>query len=52
MSAEEWLPIPGYEGRYCVSNHGNVMSMNYMTNIYHIRSGKRWPHVPRVGKAG
>lgn len=27
---ENWLPIPGYEGRYCVSDQGNVMSMNFM----------------------
>lgn len=25
----EWLPIPGYVGRYAVSNRGEVMSMNY-----------------------
>ncbi len=30
MPTEKWLPIPGYEGRYCVSDHGNVMSMSYM----------------------
>ncbi len=29
MRPENWLPIPGYEGRYCVSDHGNVMSMDY-----------------------
>lgn len=27
---EQWLPIPGYEGKYCVSDQGNVMSMSYM----------------------
>lgn len=27
---ETWLPIPGYEGKYCVSDQGNVMSMSYM----------------------
>jgi hypothetical protein len=26
---ENWLPVVGYEGRYSVSDHGNVMSMNY-----------------------
>lgn len=24
-----WLPIPGFEGRYAVSDRGEVMSMNY-----------------------
>jgi len=27
--AKEWLPIPGFEGYYAVSNDGEVMSMNY-----------------------
>lgn len=26
---ENWLPVPGYEGLYSVSDLGNVMSMNY-----------------------
>lgn len=26
---EEWLPIEGFIGLYAVSNHGQVMSMNY-----------------------
>lgn len=30
MFQENWRPIPGYEGRYCVSDLGNVMSMSYM----------------------
>lgn len=30
MTSERWLAIPGYEGRYCVSDQGNVMSMDYM----------------------
>ena len=25
-SNERWLPVPGYEGLYEVSNHGNVWS--------------------------
>jgi len=29
MKPEKWLPIPGYEGRYSVSDQGDVMSMNY-----------------------
>lgn len=27
--SERWLAIPGYEGRYAVSDHGNVMSMDF-----------------------
>lgn len=27
MSAERWLPVPGYEGYYEVSDHGRVRSM-------------------------
>ena len=27
LKAEEWLPVVGYEDRYKVSNHGNVMSI-------------------------
>lgn len=26
---ENWLSIPGYEGRYCVSDQGNVMHMDF-----------------------
>lgn len=26
---EEWRDIPGYEGLYQVSDHGNVRSLNY-----------------------
>jgi hypothetical protein len=29
MPAENWLAIEGYEGRYAVSDQGNVMSMNF-----------------------
>ncbi len=29
MRPENWLPIPGYEGRYCVSDHGNVLHMDF-----------------------
>lgn len=29
MATEQWLPISGYEGRYAVSNFGNVMSMDF-----------------------
>lgn len=32
---EEWRPIPGYEGRYEVSNRGRVAALNFA------RSGKR-----------
>ncbi len=27
--SETWLPVVGFEGRYSVSDLGNVMSMNY-----------------------
>ena len=27
MTVEQWLPIPGYEGRYVVSDHGRVKSV-------------------------
>lgn len=26
---KEWMPVPGYEGVYAVSNDGDVMSMSY-----------------------
>ena len=29
MKNEIWRPIPGWEGRYEVSNEGNVRSLNY-----------------------
>lgn len=29
--AEQWLPIPGYEGLYEVSDHGNVRSLDRVT---------------------
>lgn len=29
MKKENWLPVPGYEGLYSVSDLGNIMSMNY-----------------------
>lgn len=29
-SQENWRAIPGYEGRYCVSDLGNVMSMDFL----------------------
>ncbi len=28
--AEQWLPVRGYEGRYDVSSHGHVRSLNYL----------------------
>lgn len=39
--SERWKDVEGYEGRYQVSDHGNVMSMNYH------REGK-----PRLLKPG
>jgi len=30
MDAEIWKPVVGYEGRYEVSNFGNVRSLNYI----------------------
>lgn len=39
---EEWLSIEGYEGLYAISNHGNVMSMNYA------KSGLPWLMTSRL----
>lgn len=30
LKRERWKPVPGYEKRYEVSDHGNVRSLNYM----------------------
>jgi hypothetical protein len=32
LTDEEWRPIPGYEGRYEVSDHGNVRSVGFYVN--------------------
>lgn len=32
MSAETWLPVPGYEGFYTVSDHGRVFSVPRITH--------------------
>lgn len=42
---ERWLPVPGYERIYEVSNHGRVKVLDKMVN-----SGLR--HVPSVFRAG
>lgn len=33
-SCEEWKPIDGFEGKYWVSNQGNVSSDGGQTNLY------------------
>lgn len=32
MTPEEWRPVPGYEGRYEVSDHGRVRSLGFYSN--------------------
>lgn len=42
---EVWLPVPGYEGRYSVSDFGNVMSMNWNnTDLLKILKPARGSH--------
>jgi hypothetical protein len=40
MYMEIWKTIPGYEGRYEVSNLGNVRSLNYLGHIGKIQNLK------------
>lgn len=46
--SEEWRDIPGYEGKYQVSNMGNVRA------LYYKKAQKLNPRIliPRVGKCG
>lgn len=43
---EVWKDVKGYEGRYQVSNFGNVMSLNYR------RTGKRKLLTPKINNDG
>lgn len=43
---ELWLPVKGYEGRYEVSNYGNVVSLNYR------QTGEKRPLIIKTGKDG
>lgn len=49
MTPEEWRPIPGYEGRYEVSDHGRVRSLGFYMN--NARGTKTWKP-GRVRKPG
>lgn len=40
MTTEQWRPIPGYEHRYEVSDHGNVRSVGFYVNSRN--GGKTW----------
>ena len=40
---EEWRPVPGYEGRYEVSSHGRVRSLDaYCGNRFGTRTLSRF----------
>jgi hypothetical protein len=39
-SPEEWRPVPGYEGRYEASDHGNVRSVGLFVNSR--GNGRTW----------
>lgn len=45
MSAERWLPVPGWEERYAVSDHGRVMSLGRWEVT---RTGVRFPVRQRI----
>jgi hypothetical protein len=53
---EEWLSVAGYEGIYAVSNHGNVMSMNYAKSklpglmSFNLRRGYRSVFFCKIGE--
>ena len=44
MSEEVWKEVPGYDGKYFVSNHGRIKSMWRLKNLYsdgHVRKNVR-----------
>jgi hypothetical protein len=50
---ESWRPVPGYEGRYEVSDLGDVVSLRFAKShqrrsLKKVVHGKRWPHVQAV----
>lgn len=47
MTDEIWLPIAGYEGRYEVSDLGNVRSVDVLVPYNHWRSGARLERLKR-----
>lgn len=55
MSAEQWLPVPGFEGFYEVSDLGRVWSVGRWCR-HPFGDGRRWvkpaPRAPGVGRGG
>ena len=47
MTEEIWLPIAGYEGRYEVSDLGNVRSVDVLVPYTHWRTGARLERLKR-----
>lgn len=41
---ERWLPIPGYEGYYEVSDYGRVRSVDRLGAVPHIIFRRRYIH--------
>lgn len=48
MKAESWKDIPGYEGLYQVSDHGNVRSLGIIKNCYDINHERKTIFIPKI----
>lgn len=48
MSAEQWAPVVGYEGRYEVSDQGRVRSIDRVTSHGRRRRGQLLKQIPHM----
>ena len=53
---EQWKPVPGYEGRYEVSDMGQIRNLNYYgrgkTSVLHLTAKERYLKVTLVDEDG